>query len=76
MEKDQYDKEGNAEHYKKNRIEVIDMMIAIWGKEATMKHCEMNAFKYRMRLGHKSDNLDQDLKKANWYENKAKELLK
>jgi len=75
--KEAYDKEGNATHYKTNRIEVIDMMISIWGEEATMKHCEMNAFKYRMRIGNKVNApLEQDLKKAKWYEAKAKELFK
>ena len=74
---EQYDKEGNAEHYKKNRIEVIDMMIAIWGKHSVMEHCEMTAFKYRMRIGHKKDqSIEQELTKANWYETKAKELFK
>lgn len=73
---EQYDKEGNAEHYKKNRIEVIDMMIQIWGWHSVMEHCEMTAFKYRMRIGHKKDqSIEQELKKANWYESKAKELL-
>jgi hypothetical protein len=72
-----YDNQGNAEHYKKTRIETIDMMISIWGKDAVMKHCEMTAFKYRMRIGHKEgQSVEQELKKANWYEAKAKELLK
>ncbi len=73
----QYDKEGNAEHYKKNRIEVIDMMVSIWGKQSVMHHCEMTAFKYRMRIGNKKNQpIEQELTKANWYEAKAKELLK
>ena len=77
MEKDQYDKEGNAEHYKKNRIEVIDMMVAIWGIDSAIDFCEMNAFKYRMRIGNKNDQpIEQELKKIGWYEAKAKELLK
>jgi hypothetical protein len=72
-----YDKEGNAKHYKETRIEVIDMMLAIWGKDAVMVHCEMTAFKYRMRMGHKEgQSIEQELKKARWYEAKAKELLK
>ncbi len=72
----EYDKEGNAEHYKKNRIEVIDMMIDIWGKHSVMEHCEMTAFKYRMRIGNKKNQpIEQELKKANWYEAKANELL-
>lgn len=71
-----YDEKGNAEHYKQNRIEVIDMMEKIWGTEATMFHCEMTAFKYRMRAGIKKDvSVEQDLLKASWYERKAKELF-
>lgn len=35
----------------------------------------MNAFKYRMRLGLKPEqSVERDLEKANWYEQKAKEL--
>jgi hypothetical protein len=69
-----YDKNGNAKHYQ-GRIEVIDMMERIWGTEATMIHCEMTAFKYRMRMGKKSsETVSQDTVKAIWYDNKAREL--
>ena len=72
---EQYDKEGNAKHYKETRIETIDMMLAIWGTEAVMMHCEMTAFKYRMRTGHKEGQHPvQEMKKTKWYEAKAKEL--
>jgi hypothetical protein len=65
----------NPDHYKKGNKEVIDMMVDIWGKEDVAKHCEMNAFKYRMRMGEKPNQpLEQELKKAKWYEDKAKEL--
>jgi hypothetical protein len=58
-------------------VQVIDMMVAIYGTEATAKYCEMNAFKYRMRAGTKPDNLlEQDLEKEKWYLNKSKELQK
>lgn len=60
-------------HYNQYSIEVIDMMISIWGRDETALFCEMNAFKYRMRLGHK-DDIQQDLKKEQWYLNKAKEI--
>jgi hypothetical protein len=66
----------NPDHYRNYPIEVIDMMSAIWGKAATATFCEMNAFKYRMRMGTKPDNsIEQDLKKESWYLNKAKELV-
>ena len=52
---------------------VIDMMECIWGKEAVILFCEINAFKYRMRAGHKND-AEQDIMKEQWYLNKAEEL--
>lgn len=65
----------NPDHYKNFSIEVIDMMVSIWGLEATAVHCEMCAFKYRMRMGTKPDQpVDRDLKKVEWYLEKAKEL--
>jgi len=54
-------------------MESIDMMISIWGKEKVIDFCYLNAFKYRMRLGHK-DDFEQEFKKEEWYLNKAKEL--
>ncbi|MGL4567322.1 MAG: DUF3310 domain-containing protein [Fusobacteriaceae bacterium] len=68
-----YDEKGNASHYSDNRINVIRMLEKIWGTEATIKFCEMNAFKYRMRLG-KKDDVNQELIKANWYDKMAKFL--
>lgn len=62
-------------HYNQYPIEIIDMMIVIFGKEATFYFCLLNAFKYRMRAGHK-DNIEQDLNKEEWYLEKAKELDK
>ena len=51
------------------------MMVSIWGKEKVADWCEITAFKYRMRMGTKPDNsIEQDLKKEQWYLNKAKEL--
>lgn len=66
---------NHPDHYNSYPIEAIDMMIKIWGIESTTDFCYMNAFKYRMRLGLK-DNIEQDLKKEQWYLNKAKELEK
>lgn len=63
----------NPTHYKTFSKETFEMMIDIWGPLAFKKHCEMTAFKYRMRAGYKDDPL-QDLEKAKWYENKVKEL--
>jgi hypothetical protein len=78
------DKEGSSKpynminspsHYNDFSIETWDMMLRIWGDEAFITFCEINAFKYKMRAGSKPhESADQDLKKANWYLNKAREL--
>lgn len=60
-------------HYNDYSIEVIEMMARIWGVEETRMFCEMNAFKYRMRLGHK-DDINQDIKKERWYLDYATKL--
>jgi hypothetical protein len=60
-------------HYNHQPIEVIDMMLSIYGKEAVIHFCLLNSFKYRMRAGHKDDAI-KDIEKAVWYEKKAKEL--
>lgn len=62
-------------HYNQYPIEIIDMMIIMFGKEATFYFCLLNAFKYRMRAGNKL-NLEEDLAKEQWYLEKAKELDK
>ena len=70
------DMQNNVNHptyFNQHPIEVIDMMLAIYGKDAVINFCLLNAFKYRMRAGHK-DDITQDIQKALWYERKAKEL--
>lgn len=63
------------DHYKQFQMETIDMMIKIWGIEAVIVHCEITAFKYKMRLGLKPDQpVERDLKKVQWYIDKAEEL--
>jgi hypothetical protein len=65
----------NPEHYKRGSMEVIDMMKLLWGTEALIAHCEMTAFKYRMRAGTKPDQpIERELEKARWYDEKAKKL--
>lgn len=67
--------EINPEHYKRYAIETIDMMTLLFGKEDTARYCEINAFKYRMRMGLKVGNsIEQDFQKEQWYLNKASEL--
>lgn len=65
----------NPSHYKKFEKETYQMMIDIWGKDAYIKHCEMCAFKYKLRAGEKPDQpVDRDLEKANWYLEMANKL--
>jgi Protein of unknwon function (DUF3310) len=65
----------NPDHYKQGSKEVWEMMVDIWGIDAFIEHCEMTAFKYRMRVGSKPGQpVERDLEKAKWYEDKAKEM--
>lgn len=65
----------NPDHYKQFSVEVIDMMVAIYGEEKVADHCEITAFKYKLRMGTKpGQSLERDMDKANWYLNKAAEL--
>lgn len=65
----------NPSHYRINGKETFDMMVLIWGVDNAIAHCEMTAFKYRIRAGKKPNQpIAQELEKAKWYENKAKEL--
>ena len=64
---------NHPQHYTTYDVETLDMMSRIWGVQETISFCKLNAFKYRMRAGHK-DNAQQDIDKALWYENKMKEL--
>ncbi len=60
-------------HYTKTSIECIDAMVETQGPEAVKDFCICNAFKYLWR--HNSKNGDEDVRKANWYLNKAVELM-
>lgn len=53
-------------------LECIEVMVYKFGKEATANFCRCNAFKYLWRF--KNKNGEEDLRKAHWYVNKAKEL--
>lgn len=63
---------NHPKHYNNGNIECIDAMIAAYGKEAVMAFCKCNAFKYQWRFDKK--NGIEDLKKAQWYQNKYIEL--
>lgn len=70
-----YENVDHPNHYNTYDVEVIDMMERIWGPEKTAVFCELNAFKYRMRMGTKPTSpVTEDLDKEVWYLNKMKEL--
>lgn len=62
---------NHPEHYQ-GKNECIDVMIAMFGKEAVKHFCMCNAYKYRFRADMK--NGEEDIKKAEWYESKLIEL--
>ena len=64
----------NPDHYKQYPIEVIDMMLRVFGRDAVANYCLLNAFKYRMRAGHKQD-IELDLKKEKWYLDKYSKII-
>lgn len=55
-------------------IECIDAMVIAFGYEETITYCIINAYKYIWRW--KNKNGIEDLKKADWYLDKAEELYK
>lgn len=63
---------NHPNHYTNGGMECIDEMILIFGIEATMHFCLLNAWKYRRRALDK--NGQQDMDKSHWYINKYKEL--
>lgn len=62
---------NHPSHYQ-GKNECIDVMIAMFGKEAVKHFCMCNAYKYRFRSDKK--NGEEDIKKAEWYETKLIEL--
>ena len=65
---------SHPRHYnREGAIECIDEMELIYGPEAVMWFCLLNAHKYRYRAGLK-DNGYQDIEKSDWYMKKYKEL--
>lgn len=63
-------------HYS-GKHECIEVMRAVFGDEAIAAFCRCNSFKYRFRAGNKDGNTyEQDIAKAEWYENYLIEMLK
>lgn len=70
--KDIEDIVNHPQHYERNGIECIDVMIETQGAEAVAAFCICNAFKYLYRWKHK--NGVEDIKKAKWYIDKFLEI--
>lgn len=61
--------------YYQGKNECIEVMKALFGAEAVKDFCRCNSFKYRFRAGAKDmDTYDEDIKKAEWYENYLMEM--
>lgn len=68
-----YSENGDARHYDQNRINAIVKFERTYGTIALMVYCEINADKYRERIGKKDgQSIEQDLVKMQWYEKAAK----
>lgn len=64
---------SHPDHYQGNKIECIDAMLDVFGKDKVAAFCELNAFKYQWRSHKKGTDL-QDKKKAIWYLDKYIEI--
>ena len=65
---------NHPSHYNlPNRKECIDEMIDIYGLKDVAKWCEITAYKYKYRAGHKG-SVVEDMSEAAWYTIKARGL--
>ena len=62
----------NPSHYKECSLECIDAMLMAFGADHVYMYCCITAWKYMWR--YKNKNGIEDIKKARWYIEKAKEL--
>ena len=68
-----HDPVNHPSHYTQNKFESIDEMMIDFGPEAVYHFCICNAWKYKNRAPYKG-NFEEDMKKADWYLTKAKEI--
>lgn len=62
---------NHPKHYRECSLECIEAMEIMLGPKDTYSGCKCNIFKYLWR--HRSKNGEEDLNKALWFVNKAKE---
>lgn len=68
-----HDNVNYLKHYnREGAMEYIREMVVIFGYEATINFCKLNAWKYRYRASEK--NGAEDMAKSDWYVKKADEL--
>lgn len=66
---------NHPDHYKTGKFEGIDVMLEIFGPQATMDFCLLNSFKYLYRCNAKGKK-DEDIAKARWCIDKYLEISK
>lgn len=71
-----YEYVNSPSHYKNSDgREAIDIILEEFGIEETIIWCIITARKYELRNGQKpGESLERDMKKRDWYLNKANEL--
>lgn len=70
------DKVNHPSHYQKDGKECIEVMLELYGIQAVINFCELNAFKYKWRAGLKTgESAEVDLNKAQWYANYRENLI-
>lgn len=70
------EKVNHPSHYQKDGKECIDVMLELYGIQAVINFCELNAFKYKWRAGLKTgESAEVDLKKAQWYADYRENLI-
>ena len=70
----EFDPVNRPEHYANTKVECIDAMEQLFGREAVIHFTCLNMWKYLWRRKDK-DNEEQDIQKALWYFDKTKELI-
>jgi len=69
---EQYNAQGDAKHYEQTRLQAIVKFERTYGTLAVMTFCEINADKYRERIGKKpGQSAEQEILKIEWYEKAA-----
>lgn len=67
------DNVNHPSHYNRDgAMECIREMVVVFGYEATINFCKLNAWKYRYRASEK--NGAEDMAKSDWYVKKSEEL--